>query len=172
MQVNKIGAVLLKSLKWFFVFSLIFITLFGVALGVSMSWPVSVFGWALAWIPLIIWNVRKILSLCQQFGNFIYKLLFRGFVLFRKRKWAAIFCWMICFLYNSVATLIISIPLFILYIFICFREVELDWERHIKYMRERGLPISKYEALLYIYKEQRKFRKSLEDWIGKNHRDD
>lgn len=172
MRLNKISAVLLECLKWAFRFNLLLITLFGVALGVSMTWPTSVVGWVLAGIPFILWNCRKILFFCkqigQQIGYFSYKLIHSAFVLIHKRKWTAILFWVVCFLYNpaltSIISITISIPLIFLYIFISNK-------RYIKYMRERGLPVSKYEALLYMYEEQRKFRKLFEDWL-KKHRGD
>lgn len=176
MQLNKTITVLSKGLRWVFGFTLMLIVLFGVALGVSMTWPTSVVGWVLAGIPFILWNCRKILFFCkqigQQIGYFSYKLLHSVFILIHKRKWTAIFCWGVFFLYKPLFTFLVSIFFFLLYIFIFFREAKREHERWIKYMRERGLPVSKFEALLYIYDEQRKFRKLFEDWLKKNRRGD
>lgn len=98
-QQKKITTALLKGLRWLWLFVLISITIFGVALTLTTldRWPQTLIGLLIAASPLIIWNIEKILTFaCQVLRytlRFILKFIYRTITLIHQRKWTALLFW-------------------------------------------------------------------------------
>ncbi|MEW9890018.1 MAG: hypothetical protein AB2988_04305 [Candidatus Symbiodolus clandestinus] len=114
-QTNRIVAVLSKGLLWLWMFFLISVTIFGLALTLATlnRWPQVLIGLVIVVSPFIIWHIEKILTLaCQMLRHtlgFIFRAIHKTITLIHKRKWTALLFWGGCTWWNWVLAIIIFI---------------------------------------------------------------